>query len=178
MPLPKPVQLTAAIIFIARSISRSLPRCLQRLALRAHQNIQQPRLGLMLKMPADFSAYPPNATPERDETGAPTGQAIVLQNTSGTAVQIEVTPDTREVSNSTKRSAPSFQSSAFPPPWLGILPIGIAATNIQARSANALASFSSPIGSAQPGPPRAQRQNRPSLPGVRSASIIPCPTEQ
>jgi hypothetical protein len=62
----------------------------------------------MLKMPADFSAYPPNATPERDETGAPTGQAIVLQNTSGTAVQIEVTPDTREVSNSTKRSAPSF----------------------------------------------------------------------
>jgi hypothetical protein len=25
----------------------------------------------MLKMPADFAAYPPNATPNRDETGAP-----------------------------------------------------------------------------------------------------------
>jgi hypothetical protein len=44
----------------------------------------------MLKMPADFSAYPPNAAPERDETGAPMGQAIVLQNKSGAAVQIGI----------------------------------------------------------------------------------------
>src|SRR6266516_3883628 len=32
-------------------------------------------------------------------TGAPTGQAIVLQNKSGTAVQIIVTPDSGEQSN-------------------------------------------------------------------------------
>jgi hypothetical protein len=30
--------------------------------------------------PADFAAYPPNAIPDRDETGAPTGQALLLQN--------------------------------------------------------------------------------------------------
>jgi hypothetical protein len=45
-------------------------------------------------MPADFAAYPPNATPTRDETGAPTGQAIVLQNKGGAMVQIIITPDT------------------------------------------------------------------------------------
>lgn len=60
-----------------------------------------PAWGFMLKMPADFSEYPPNATPARDETGAPTGQAIVLQNKSGVAVQIQIAPDSREVSNST-----------------------------------------------------------------------------
>jgi hypothetical protein len=48
--------------------------------------------GFALKMPADFSAYPPNASPARDATGALTGQAIVLQNTAGDAVQIVVTP--------------------------------------------------------------------------------------
>jgi hypothetical protein len=50
-----------------------------------------PAWGFTLKMPADFSAYPPNASPNRDATGAPTGQAIVLQNKSGAAVQIVVT---------------------------------------------------------------------------------------
>jgi hypothetical protein len=56
-----------------------------------------PAFGFMLKMPADFSAYPPNATPVRDETGAPLVQAIVLQNKSGAAVQIVVS---RQESNS------------------------------------------------------------------------------
>jgi hypothetical protein len=55
--------------------------------------------GFTLKMPADFSAYPPNATPNRDEIGAPTGQAIVLQNKSGAIVQIEITPDSRAESS-------------------------------------------------------------------------------
>jgi hypothetical protein len=50
--------------------------------------------GFTLKMSADFAAYPPNATPTRDETGAPTGQAIVLQNKGGAMVQIIITPDT------------------------------------------------------------------------------------
>jgi hypothetical protein len=59
-----------------------------------------PAWGFTLKMPADFSAYPPNASPNRDATGAPTGQAIVLQNKSGAAVQIVVTKDNREESNS------------------------------------------------------------------------------
>ena len=37
--------------------------------------------GFALKMPADFSAYAPDASPVRDETGAPTGEAILLRNT-------------------------------------------------------------------------------------------------
>jgi hypothetical protein len=75
----------------------------------------------MLKMPADFSAYPPSATPERDKTGAPMGQAIVLQNKSGVAVQIQIAPDSREVSNSTltaddiEQLAPYFDLSGVEP---------------------------------------------------------------
>jgi hypothetical protein len=56
-----------------------------------------PAFGFMLKMPADFFAYPPCATPVRNETGAPLAQAIVLQNKSGAAMQIVVS---RQESNS------------------------------------------------------------------------------
>jgi hypothetical protein len=51
--------------------------------------------GFTLNMPADFSAYPADGAPVRDETGAPEGQAIVLQNSTGDAVQIVVTRDNR-----------------------------------------------------------------------------------
>src|ERR1700730_2363275 len=51
--------------------------------------------GFTLKMPDDFSAYPPDATPHLDADGKPTGQAIVLQNKKGEMVQIVVTADDR-----------------------------------------------------------------------------------
>jgi hypothetical protein len=51
--------------------------------------------GFTLKMPADFSAYPPDASTGRDATGAPTVQTIGLQNTRGAAVQIVVTSGIR-----------------------------------------------------------------------------------
>jgi hypothetical protein len=57
--------------------------------------------GFSLQMPADFSAYPPNASPDHDETGAPIGQAVVLQNTAGAAVQFEITQDNRARSGNT-----------------------------------------------------------------------------
>src|SRR5205807_1899500 len=57
--------------------------------------------GFELKMPSDFSAYPADASPDRDATGAPIGQAIVLQNASGAAVQIVITQDTRETPSNT-----------------------------------------------------------------------------
>jgi hypothetical protein len=75
----------------------------------------------MLKMPADFAAYPPNATPNRDETGAPTGQALLLQNKNGAMVQIEITPDTRAEPGTNltvddiARSAPYFDLSQATP---------------------------------------------------------------
>jgi hypothetical protein len=59
-------------------------------------------------MPADFTAYPPNATPGRDETGAPTGQAIVLQNQKVTSLQIVVTP-TDEASPDNTFTAPIWR---------------------------------------------------------------------
>jgi hypothetical protein len=83
----------SAIYFLAGFSAEASPTALTK-------TYSNPAWGFALKMPADFSAYPPNATPNRDETGAPTGQAIVLQNKSGAAVQIQVTPDSREVSNS------------------------------------------------------------------------------
>jgi hypothetical protein len=46
--------------------------------------------GFVVKMPRDFSAYPPDANPLRDEAGAPTGEAIVLRNMVGEAVHIVV----------------------------------------------------------------------------------------
>jgi len=102
MPLTKSAApLIGAIVFIALAASaihflaaKTSPGALT----KTYSNAAY---GFMLKMPADFSAYPPNATPNRDETGAPTGQAIVLQNKSGAAVQIVVTKDSREASNST-----------------------------------------------------------------------------
>jgi hypothetical protein len=51
--------------------------------------------GFIVKMPEDFAAYPPNGSPARDENGKPTGQALVLQNHAGAAVQIEIAPDSR-----------------------------------------------------------------------------------
>jgi len=44
--------------------------------------------GFSLRMPADYSAYPPDA----DATASTSGEAIVLQNAGGDAVQIEITP--------------------------------------------------------------------------------------
>ena len=55
--------------------------------------------GFVVNMPEDFSAYPPDASPALDATGAPIGQAIVLQNADGAAVQIVVTSDPRAISN-------------------------------------------------------------------------------
>jgi hypothetical protein len=80
-----------------------------------------PAWGFMLKMPADFAAYPPNATLNRDETGAPTGQALLLQNKNGAMVQIEITPDTRAEPGTNltvddiARSAPYFDLSQATP---------------------------------------------------------------
>ncbi len=101
MPLPKSaIKLIVTILFIAliasaihvlAAFSAASP-----LLTKTYSNAAW---GFALKMPSDFSAYPPNATPRRDETGAPMGQAIVLQNKSGAAVQIVVMPDSREVSN-------------------------------------------------------------------------------
>jgi hypothetical protein len=48
-----------------------------------------------LKMPEDFSAWPPNGTAGRDASGALTGQLVVLQNLKGDAIQLAVTPDDR-----------------------------------------------------------------------------------
>ncbi len=63
-------------------------------------------------MPADFSAYPPGASPNRDATGAPTGQAIVLQNTGGAAVQIVVGRDNREQSSTNTLTADDIEQTA------------------------------------------------------------------
>jgi hypothetical protein len=80
-----------------------------------------PAYGFTLKMPADFAAYPPNATPNRDETGAPTGQAIVLKSSGDAMVQIVITPDTRAQPSTNltvddiARSAPYFDLSHATP---------------------------------------------------------------
>jgi len=46
-----------------------------------------PHMASTLKMPDDFSAYPPDVSPDLDADGKPTGEAIVLQNQNGDAVQ-------------------------------------------------------------------------------------------
>jgi hypothetical protein len=77
--------------------------------------------GFALKMPADFSAYPPNASPGRDATGAKTGEAIVLQNQKGDMVQIVITPDDRASPDNTftatdlEREAPYVDPSDAQP---------------------------------------------------------------
>jgi hypothetical protein len=52
--------------------------------------------GFTLALPADFDVYPAGGEPLRDESGAPIGQAFVLQNGAGSAIQLETTQDTRE----------------------------------------------------------------------------------
>src|SRR4051794_6097700 len=52
--------------------------------------------GFSLKMPEDFSAYPPEGAALRDDASAATGQAIVLQNSTGKFIQIVITADPRE----------------------------------------------------------------------------------
>lgn len=97
--LPKPARLIAAIIciaFVASALHVLASRSASSAALT--KTYSNPAWGFTLKMPADFSEYPPNATPTRDETGAPTGQPVVLQNKSGAAVQIEITPESPEQS--------------------------------------------------------------------------------
>ncbi len=54
--------------------------------------------GFALKMPADFSVYPPDDSPNRDAT-SPTVTTIVLQNIAGSVVQIVITPGIRPQSN-------------------------------------------------------------------------------
>jgi hypothetical protein len=114
MPLRKSnIRLIGAILFIAL-----LASAIQFLAsfnassIALTKTYSNPAWGFTLKMPADFSAYPPNATPNRDATGAPTGEAIVLQNESGVAVQIQIAPDSREVSNSTLTADDMVQLAA------------------------------------------------------------------
>ena len=63
-----------AIRFLAAQGADSPPSALS----KQYTNVAY---GLALKMPADFSAYPPVASLVRDETGAPTGEAILLRNT-------------------------------------------------------------------------------------------------
>jgi hypothetical protein len=63
-----------AIPFLASQGADSSPSALS----KPYTNVAY---GFALKMPADFSAYAPDASPVRDETGAPTGEAIFLRNT-------------------------------------------------------------------------------------------------
>jgi hypothetical protein len=91
----------------------------------------------MLKMPADFAAYPPNATPNSDETGAPTGQALLLQNTHGTMVQIVIAPDTRAQPSTNltvddiERSAPYFDLSHATPLEIAPGVVGVTFTDAE-----------------------------------------------
>jgi hypothetical protein len=63
-----------AIRFLASQGADSSPSALS----KPYTNVAY---GFALKMPADFSAYPPDTSLVRDETGAPTGEAILLRNT-------------------------------------------------------------------------------------------------
>jgi hypothetical protein len=96
-----------------------------------------PAWGFMLKMPADLAAYPPNATPNRDETGAPTGQALLLQNKDGAMVQIEITPDTRAKPgtnlnvNDIAQSAPYFDLSQATPVEISHGVVGVTFTDTE-----------------------------------------------
>jgi len=95
MPLPKVARVIASIIFITVVASAIHFLAAEPSSGALTKTYSNAAWGFMLKRPADFAAYPPNATPNRDETGAPTGQALLLQNKSGAIVQIEITPDTR-----------------------------------------------------------------------------------
>jgi hypothetical protein len=115
MLLPKlaaPVVGVVAVVLLALAavayISIQVPRPSQALT-KTYSNAAW---GFALKMPADFSAHPPNATPARDVTGAPTGQAIVLQDMSGAAVQIVVGIDSREQSSTNTLTADDIEQLA------------------------------------------------------------------
>jgi hypothetical protein len=99
MPLPKSaVQLIGAVAFLALvvlSIHFLATPSAEASPVALTKSYSNAAYGFALKMPAAFSAYPPDASPSRDATGAPTGQAIVLKDTHGAAVQIVVTPDGR-----------------------------------------------------------------------------------
>jgi hypothetical protein len=95
MQVPKPAQLIGAAVFVAfvaLAIYFLATFSAEASLAALTKTYSNPAWGFMLKMPADFSAYPPNATPGRDATGALTGQAIVLQNAEGDSLQIVVTP--------------------------------------------------------------------------------------
>ena len=120
MPQPKSaVQLIGAVIFVA--LGALAIHFLAAFSVDASpaltKTYSNAAWGFTLKMPADFSAYPPNATPQRDETGAPTIQAIVLQNKSGAAVQIVVmqsdraSPDNAFTAADLAREAPDIDPS-------------------------------------------------------------------
>ena len=124
MPLPKSaVQLFGAIIVISLAalaihVLASFNADASPALTKTYSNAAW---GFMLKMPADFAAYPPNAIPERHDTGAPTGQAIVLQNKSGAAVQIVVmqsdraSPDNTFTAADLAREAPDIDPSDAQP---------------------------------------------------------------
>jgi hypothetical protein len=99
MPLPKSaVQLIGPVAFLALVVLAihflATPSTdASRVAL--NKTYKNAAYGFALKLPTDFSAYPPDASTGRDATGAPTVQTIVLQNTRGAAVQIVVTSGIR-----------------------------------------------------------------------------------
>jgi hypothetical protein len=120
MQVPKPAQLIGAILFVA--LVASAVYVLATVSAEASpvaltKTYSNPAWGFALKMPADFSAYPPHATPDRDATGAPTGQAIVLQNQKGDSLQIVITPSDKASPDNTitaadlEREAPDVDPS-------------------------------------------------------------------
>jgi hypothetical protein len=119
-----------AIHFLATPSAEASPAALTK-------TYTNPAYGFMLKMPADFAAYPPNATPGRDATGAPIGQAIVLQNSGGAMVQIEITADTRAqpgtnlTADDIVQSAPYFDLSHATPIQIAPGIIGVTFTDTE-----------------------------------------------
>jgi hypothetical protein len=102
IPTKSAVQLIGAVVFLAFVVLAihflAIPDA-EASAATLTKTYTNAAYGFTLKMPADFSAYPQGATPDRDATGAPTGQAIVLKDARGAAVQIVVTPDGRAASS-------------------------------------------------------------------------------
>ncbi len=116
MPLPKSaVQSIGAVAFLALVVLAihflAIPDA-EASPVALSKTYTNTAYGFALKMPADFSAYPPDASPSRDATGAPTGQAIVLQNTRGAAVQIVIGRDSREQSSTNTLTADDIEQIA------------------------------------------------------------------
>jgi hypothetical protein len=141
MLLPKPaVQLLGAVVFVvlvALAIPFLATPSVEASPGALTKTYSNPAWGFMLKMPADFAAYPPNATPERDASGAPTGQALLLQNKDGAMVQIEITPDTRMEPGTNltvddiARSAPYFDLSKAMPIEIAPGVVGVTFTDTE-----------------------------------------------